>query len=175
MHVTIDELLDHLGEERAKWREWFSVHGDAALGIALSNETHPSVGALVLHCFWAELFYAHLVRGETLTRESDIVQQNRDLPDDQADAVFAFGQCAHDAMRMFADRAGDEEWERLHEIDGPGIRIEGSARKLVSHILVHEIRHWAQIAMVMRQNGLAPPGDHDLIFSDSFGVVVERQ
>ena len=38
-------------------------------------------------------------------------------------------------------------------------------RKLLFHILVHEIRHWAQIALAVRLAGLEPPGDHDLFFS----------
>ena len=38
-------------------------------------------------------------------------------------------------------------------------------RKLLFHLLLHEIRHWAQIAMAVRIAGLEPPGDHDLFFS----------
>jgi uncharacterized damage-inducible protein DinB len=38
-------------------------------------------------------------------------------------------------------------------------------RKLLFHILVHEIRHWAQISLAVRLAGLEPPGDHDLFFS----------
>jgi uncharacterized damage-inducible protein DinB len=40
-----------------------------------------------------------------------------------------------------------------------------SARKLLFHILMHEIRHWAQIALAVRLAGLEPPGDHDLFYS----------
>ena len=42
-----------------------------------------------------------------------------------------------------------------------------SARKLLFHILMHEIRHWAQIALAIRLAGLEPPGDHDLFFSQA--------
>ena len=38
-------------------------------------------------------------------------------------------------------------------------------RKLLFHILIHEIRHWAQIALAVRLAGFEPPGDHDLFFS----------
>ena len=40
-----------------------------------------------------------------------------------------------------------------------------SPRKLLFHTLMHEIRHWAQIALAVRLAGLEPPGDHDLFFS----------
>jgi uncharacterized damage-inducible protein DinB len=40
-------------------------------------------------------------------------------------------------------------------------------RKLLFHILLHEIRHWAQVALAVRLAGLEPPGDHDLFFSSA--------
>ena len=40
-----------------------------------------------------------------------------------------------------------------------------SPRKLLFHILMHEIRHWAQVALAVRIAGFEPPGDHDLIDS----------
>jgi uncharacterized damage-inducible protein DinB len=30
---------------------------------------------------------------------------------------------------------------------------------------LHEVRHWAQIAAVVRMAGFAPPGNHDLFYS----------
>ena len=38
-------------------------------------------------------------------------------------------------------------------------------RKLLFHILLHETRHWAQIALAIRRAGLQPPGNHDLFYS----------
>jgi uncharacterized damage-inducible protein DinB len=38
-------------------------------------------------------------------------------------------------------------------------------RKLLFHILLHELRHWAQIALAVRLAGFEPPGDHDLFYS----------
>jgi uncharacterized damage-inducible protein DinB len=40
-----------------------------------------------------------------------------------------------------------------------------SPRKMLFHLLLHETRHWAQIALAVRLAGLEPPGDHDLFFS----------
>jgi LPS sulfotransferase NodH len=59
MHLTIDELLAYTDEERAKWEAWFQAQGDEPLKLAVPMDVHPTVGALILHCFWAELFYAH--------------------------------------------------------------------------------------------------------------------
>jgi uncharacterized damage-inducible protein DinB len=174
MYLTIAELLDYTDEERAKWNDWFSSHGNDPLKIALSNETHPTLGALILHCFWAELFYACWMRGEILSQENELVKQNKNLPADQAEAVFSFGRMTRQAMRSFIDSASQEDWEKTHEVEARGFHLHGSARKLISHILIHEVRHWAQIAAVVRQQGLAPPGDHDLLFSPSFGPLVRK-
>ena len=38
-------------------------------------------------------------------------------------------------------------------------------RKLLFHILLHELRHWAQVALAVRLAGFDPPGDHDLFYS----------
>jgi uncharacterized damage-inducible protein DinB len=38
-------------------------------------------------------------------------------------------------------------------------------RKLLFHCLLHETRHWAQIALALRRAGIEPPGNHDLFFS----------
>jgi uncharacterized damage-inducible protein DinB len=57
-------------------------------------------------------------------------------------------------------------------VEGRGLHA-GSARKLIAHILV-QIRHWAQVAVTIRQHGLAPPGEHDLLFSKSFGPLVKK-
>jgi uncharacterized damage-inducible protein DinB len=39
-----------------------------------------------------------------------------------------------------------------------------SRRKLATHVVLHEVRHLAQIALAARAAGVAPPGDHDLFF-----------
>lgn len=174
MHLTIDEMLAYTDEERAKWQQWFLAQGNEPLKIALNNKTHSSVGALILHCFWAELFYTYLMRDETLTQESEVVRQNKDLPADDAEKIFAFGLFARQQMRAFTDAATQGDWEGVHEVKAGNLAIRGTARKLIAHILIHEIRHWAQIASIVRQNDLAPPGDHDLVFSPSFGPLLKK-
>ena len=174
MHLTIDELLGYTDDERAKWRRWFEAQGDGPLKIALAGETHKSVGALILHCFWAELWYARWMRGEIVTEESDVVKKHKDVPSDRAAELFAFGQTAREELRSFTEAASEEEWERTHEFEAGGFHARGSARKLIAHILTHEIRHFAQVAIIVRQQGLAPPGDHDLCFSESFGPLIKK-
>ena len=47
-------------------------------------------------------------------------------------------------------------------------RLTGSARKIVAHALVHGVRHWAQLATILRQQGRPTTGwQHDLLLSDA--------
>jgi uncharacterized damage-inducible protein DinB len=173
MHLTIDELLDYTDEERAKWKDWFTAHGNDPLKFATPMDVHPTLGALILHCFWAELFYAHWIGGDIPT-EDQMRKQSESVSAGKADEVFAVGQSARKAMRELTSALSEEDWNRIHEIEGRGVRLEGPARKLIAHILVHEMRHWAQIAVLVRQHDLAPPGEHDLLFSKSFGPLVRK-
>jgi uncharacterized damage-inducible protein DinB len=173
MHLTIEELLDYTDEERAKWEAWFAVQGNDPLKLAVPMDVHPTVGALIVHCFWAELFYAHWMRGDVLTQER-MKEMNDRLVADQADQVFAFGHAARKALRDATGAYTQAEWETTHEVQGRGLHLQGPARKLIAHILVHEIRHWAQVAVTIRQHNLAPPGEHDLLFSKSFGPLVRK-
>jgi len=41
-------------------------------------------------------------------------------------------------------------------------------RRLATHLLLHEVRHLAQLAMAARLSGQDPPGQHDLFYFDDF-------
>lgn len=173
MHLTIDELLAYTDEERAKWETWFQTHGNEPLKLAVPMDVHPTIGALIVHCFWAELFYAHWMRDDILTEER-MKKLSESFDPDIADQLFAFGGDARRALREAVRGYAEQDWGRTHTVEGRGMHLEGPARKLIAHILVHEIRHWAQVAVSVRQHGLAPPGEHDLLFSKSFGPLVRK-
>ena len=173
MNLTIGELLSYTDEERAKWENWFRTHGNDPVKLAVPMEVHPTVGALIAHCFWAELFYAQWMRGDLPTQErmKEVIEG---LNGELADELFEFGSASRKAMREAVDEFTEEDWQKTHKVEGPGFELRGSARKLIAHILVHEIRHWAQVALTIRQHGLVPPGDHDLLFSESFGPLIRK-
>lgn len=158
MNLTVEELLSYTDEERAKWESWFASHGDGPLALSPNNAAHPCVGALVLHMFGPELQYTEFMRGET--EFTDYTE----MAFDKAETLFAFGRRSREALRAWSTTARAEDWERRLE---PQEGVSVSARKIAVHVLLHEIRHWAQIALVVRQHGLAPPGNHDLLFSSA--------
>jgi uncharacterized damage-inducible protein DinB len=157
MQLTLEELVRYTDEERAKWEAWFKERGDEPLGFSLCGDAERTVGALILHMFGPELQYVQFIRDEELTDYTS-------LPTERAAELFAFGRRTREGMRAWCAEARAADWEREFE---PNERVSASARKITAHVLMHEIRHWAQIALVMRQHGLEPPGDHDLLFSEA--------
>jgi len=163
MQLTIDELMHFTDEERAKWERWFSVHGNGPLTIRLAGGTHVTVGALMMHIFRPERRYVQRMRVELLT-------ESRNVPPDRWEDIFTFGHETREGLRQFVDEARSEDWGRIHDFAlRPNSRqqyqIRATTRKIIFHVLMHEIRHWAQIARVVREHGMAPPGDHDLLLS----------
>lgn len=174
MYLSINEILDYTDEEREKWRQWFVANGDEKLKIPLANETHKTIGGLILHIFWSELFYAFWMKGKSLTEDDDRTKKYKEMNFEKIENVFDLGRFARSEMRSFAESATAASWDNTLEYSGYGFHIKGTARQLISHILVHEIRHWSQVAVIVREKGFAPPGDHDLIFCKTFGTTIEK-
>ena len=56
--------------------------------------------------------------------------------------------------------AGVPDAERRHA-------VARRARKIVVHLLLHGVRHWAQLATTLRQQGHATDWPHDILMSDA--------
>lgn len=157
---TIDytELLRYTEEERAKWRRFFGDL-DHTLDIALQpGGRFPTVGKLIDHIFLVEQRHLQRLRGEKLAEETGLTGSN-------AAPLFDYGASVRRELEQLVatldeDDANEVRVFRVREQDYPM-----TPRKLLFHILVHEIRHWAQIALAVRLAGIEPPGDHDLFFS----------
>ncbi len=156
--LTLSELLAYTDEERGKWRTWLDAH-PAAMDVALQpGGRFATVGSLVDHVFLVEA--RHLAR---LKQES--VPEASGVNANDTEALFAYGARTRDALRDYVSK--------LDEIDAIKPRAFAlqsgthtmTPRKLLLHICLHEIRHWAQIALGVRQAGLNPPGNHDLFYS----------
>lgn len=158
MHLSAQELLQYTDEERRRWEQWFRENGEDLLRMPITGDRENTIGALVLHIFGPELRYVQRVRGEPLT-------EYRDRPCHHIDELFGFGLETRKEMRSFVRNAQPADWDAVHEFEIAGHHFRGSTRKLILHALLHEVRHWAQVARVVRERGFAPPGGHDLITS----------
>ncbi len=158
MHLTIAELMAYTAEERERWEAWFRSHGDEVLSMPIAGTLETTIGQLVMHVFGPELRYVQRLRNEPQV-------DYRALPHGCVEAVFGFGLKTRQAMREFIAGLAPEDWDRTMEYPVRDFRITATVRKTICHVYIHEIRHWAQIARLVRERGFEPPGNHDLLMS----------
>jgi len=158
--VDLDNLLAYTDHERAKWRAWLAGDASARLAIPFQNGARfPTIGSLLHHVFWVE--ERHLAR-----LEGNPLPDTTDVPQDDLQALFAFGDRVRANLRRFVSTADEK---RLGEAISFSLRggplVTVLRRKLTAHILLHEIRHFAQLAYAVRVAGHEPPGEHDYFFA----------
>ena len=156
--LSIDELLRYSAEERDKWRRWLQANPAAIDAPMQTGGRFPTVGKLIDHIFLVERRHLQRLRGQTLAQATGLTGNN-------APPLFDYGASVRRELEQFIRSLEEHEAMRSASIEVRDRQWPMTPRKLLFHILVHEIRHWAQIALAVRLAGFAPPGDHDLFFS----------
>jgi uncharacterized damage-inducible protein DinB len=150
VNLSFDELMEYTDWEREKWHAWFRQNGDQAMQMSAGpngDGRFTTVGDLVRHIFGAEKRYVDRLSNRPLTDATAI-------PNDNVEALFEFGRQSRADLRKFVERFPAEKWDVSEEHKILKYTINVSPRKIVIHIQMHEIRHWAQIATMFRLNGL---------------------
>ena len=164
INLTLDDLMDYTAWERQKWHDWLREHGDEVLKIGAGphgDGRFTSVGDLVRHMFSAEKRYIDRLSGRALTDTASI-------PNDNVEALFQFGEQSRQELKEFIETFPSQKWDvpEDHKLGNHVLTL--TPRKIVVHVVLHEIRHWAQIATLLRLNGLS--GEfHDFLFSPVMG------
>ncbi len=81
--------------------------------------------------------------------------------------VFELGDNARAQLVDFLTSAPESELDRVLTFQtltaGP---VTASKHKIASNIFLHDIRHWGQVATVLRQEGFADQWAHDMLLSN---------
>lgn len=163
--LAIADLLEYTDWQRLTWREWLNEHPHAL--AATCGGRFEAVGDVVRHIFAAEKRYVDHLSGRPLTNPSGISSSD-------VDALFAFGRQSRAELRAFLETYPVGRWDEQQEMPFlNGSVLVASPRKIIVHVLMHEIRHWAQAATLCRLNelGLEP---QDFIFSPVLGGELRR-
>ena len=160
LSISLDELLRYTGAERGRWRRWFESNPAALAAPVQPGGRFPTVGKLIDHIFLVERRHLQRLTGVPLAESTGLTGSN-------AAPLFDYGssvrrELEHLAGELDPDLAAELRILHVRDRDWPV-----STRKLLFHIVLHEIRHWAQIALAVRLAGFEPPGDHDLFFSSA--------
>src|ERR1700693_1068002 len=135
LSLSIQELLSYTGGERAKWEQWFQDHPAAALDAPVQRQgDFNDVWRLMHHIFLTEK--RHLQR---LKQESPLMEQIGVARHDVT-TLFAFGFTVREELTAFIRAASDADLDRTLEIRLRDHVLTFTARKLVFHILFHEVR-----------------------------------
>jgi uncharacterized damage-inducible protein DinB len=168
--LNVDTFLDYTQWEREKWQGWFHQHGADVLNISAGlhgDGRFQTIGEVVRHIFSAEKRYFERLTGRALTDTTSI-------PTDNVESLFEFGkQCRHD-LQQYIETFPSQDWDIAQEYSFMNMTMKLSPRKIILQVLTHEIRHWAQIATLLRLQGLK--GDsHDFLFSPVLGDEIRKQ
>lgn len=158
MDIRAQELLSYTDWERTQWRDWFDGQGRAVLEIQTGGLRHKTVASLIKHIFAVELRYAQRLTGVPLTPYNQIVTES-------AEQLFELGYESRAAFKDWMNQVRD--WNQPFEFNVLDFNVKAPIKKFVIHVLVHEIRHWAQVALLLRAAGYEDLGEHDFINSDA--------
>jgi uncharacterized damage-inducible protein DinB len=159
MHLAFAELLRYTNEERDKWRGWFVAHPDAMEIEVQPGGRHATVGALIDHIFIVERRHLQRLRGAALDTKTGL--SGRHSP-----PLFDYGASVRRELDQLTSELDDEVADEPRPVTvQSGGEFMMTPRKLLFHCLLHETRHWAQMALAIRRAGLEPPGNHDLFYS----------
>jgi uncharacterized damage-inducible protein DinB len=158
LSITFDELLGYTSEERDKWRAWFASHPGAMDAPVQPGGRLPTVGKLIDHIFLVERRHLQRLRREPLASATGLTGNN-------APPLFDYGASVRRELEQFARELDEDAADEVRPFEVRDRQWPMTPRKLLFHILLHETRHWAQIALAIRLAGFEPPGDHDLFYA----------
>ena len=157
--LSYGTLLEFTSTEHHRWHDWF-VERPKAWAVPFGTGRMATIGGVVMHIFGVELRYAQRLLDQEVTQWEDFRQTS-------IDDVFELGDNARAQLVQFLTSAPEAELDRVLTFQTltAGI-VTASKHKIASNIFLHDIRHWGQIATVLRQNGFADQWSHDMLLSN---------
>jgi uncharacterized damage-inducible protein DinB len=161
--VSLESLLAYSDHERSKWRDWFAADPSRLRLPFQPGQRFPDLASLLDHLFLVERRHLSRLQGAVPPASTGVAAGDGDALFDYADLVRADFR-AYVAAMSEEDAAGTLHITGLQSSGD----ISMTKRRLATHILLHEIRHLAQIAYAARLAGHEPPGQHDIFYFGDF-------
>jgi uncharacterized damage-inducible protein DinB len=168
--ISLNDLVEYTDWDRGKWQEWFRTHGDEPLKIGAGphgDGRFGTVGDVIKHIFSAEKRYVERLSGRPLSETAS-------LPADKFEALFQLGEESRRGLKTFLETYPAQDWDVPQEFRLMNSYLKATPRKIMVHVLMHEIRHWAQVATLLRLSGLGVEL-RDFLFSPVFGGEFRRE
>jgi uncharacterized damage-inducible protein DinB len=160
--VGLEPLLAYSDRERRKWRDWVAADPARLDIIVQPGARFPSVWALLDHVFFVERRHLSRLEGAALPEQTGI-------PPGDWKRLFEYGDLVRaDFRRYVADLDDRTASETITFVPLGGGTVTMTRRRLLTHVVLHEVRHLAQLALAARVAGIEPPGEHDLFYFAEF-------
>jgi uncharacterized damage-inducible protein DinB len=155
--LTADDMLAWLETTSKNWRTLIEAHPEI-LALPCDVMGVGTVAALLQHIVAVELRYAEQLSGLPPSDYSMI-------PFDSAAAIYATHERAMKTYRelLASDMDWDEKFNYVTRSMGPA---RSKRKTILFHALMHAIRHYAQLATLVRQHGTKPGWQMDYLLMD---------
>jgi uncharacterized damage-inducible protein DinB len=158
--ITLNELLTDNEASTQKWQTWFAAN-PAALDVPCAIYNSGTVRGLLKHIFAVELRHSQRLAAKEVTPYEAI-------PVGSLNDLLAVHSQATQNLRKFLSGANDQALLEVIPLQTVSAgTVHASRRKLLTHILVHSIRHWAQLSSLLREAGYKTDWPNDFLFSEA--------
>jgi uncharacterized damage-inducible protein DinB len=153
--LTTTELIAWLETTSTRWQNLLNTHPEL-LSIPCDIMGVGTVAQLLQHIVAVELRYAE--------RLSDLpVSDYAAIPFDNVESLYATHDRALAILRQLL--ASNIDWSQSIEFATRAMGPARSTRRtILFHALFHSIRHYAQLATLVRQHGIKPDWSMDYLF-----------
>lgn len=161
MPLTIDvrKLLAWNDTSAHQWHRFITVH-PAVFTLPSDIRNSTTVAHTLQHIVAAEQRYAQRLASLPETAYEDV-------PCDSIDAILSTHQNAFSILdRLLVDPAYDWQ-QRLTFTTITAGTLRSSRETILLHLTLHSIRHYAQLATLVRQHGFKPDWPLDFLFMDA--------
>jgi uncharacterized damage-inducible protein DinB len=155
--LTATETLAWLDATSTKWRALVEANPQI-LAMPCDVMGVSTAAGLLQHIVAVELRYAEQLSGQPPTEYANI-------PCDSAAALYATHDRATAIYRQLLASGIDWE-ERVELITRSRGNIQAKRKTVFFHSMLHSIRHYAQLATLVRQQGVKPDWPMDYLFMD---------
>ena len=156
--LRYDVLLELTSTEQHRWHDWFVEHPDA-WAVPFATGRMATIGGVVMHIFAVELRYSQRLLDQEVTDWENFRQTS-------IEDVFELGDNARAQLVQFLTTAPEADLDLVLTFQTltAGL-ISASKHKIASNLFLHGIRHWGQVATVVRQKGFDDQWSHDMLLS----------
>ncbi|HTV08277.1 MAG TPA: DinB family protein [Candidatus Aquilonibacter sp.] len=155
--ISAEKLLDWNDNTTQRWRS-FILANPIILTLPCDIRNGKTIADTLQHIVAVELRYAQRLSSLPESPYEEVVK-------DSIDSIVAAHELAISLVRnLLADPDYDWSVELTFDTISLG-RLRASRETVLVHLTLHSIRHYAQLATLVRQNGFRPTWPMDYLFS----------